>query len=309
MAKYCPRCGAQTEETDRFCRICGNSIQFEHPTQTGPIAYQQQPDSNQIYSQESKYIQPQQKKSYSKIIGALIGVIAIIIIIVILFLFVFNGVSDQFTGTWQISSMKMDGIETPIGSASITFNSDGTLISDSSGFTSMGTWEVKNNKLYISSTDSNPSSFDNIGFDYSFSESNRLILSYTGIIPNEDDLTHSIQIILVLDGTYNDSQNGNQNGNEDTSKFIGTWNYEYPGYGNLNIIVKSDYTLEIEYSGFIYGAGSWSLNNEEICLTTTEDIFETGSAETTQCFDYSFSNADNTLTLTATGIEDIILTK
>jgi hypothetical protein len=208
MAKYCPRCGAQADETDKFCLKCGNNLQFEQYKHTGPIAFQP-PSSHQSYRQKQGHIQTKSRKKNASILGVVIGIAVIIIVLMILFLFVFNG---------------------------------------------------GNNPQIVNPTD-------------------------------------------------NGQPDQPQNGNGETSKFIGTWNYEYSVFGNLNIIVKSDFTLEVGYSGLIYDAGTWSLNNEEICLTTTEDIFETGSEETTQCFNYSFSNGENTLTLTATGIEDIILTK
>ena len=320
MVKYCPRCGAQAEETDKFCLKCGYKLQIEKSAQlsqkpairdqkTVQATYPQQPISQQTYVPSKGYIPPKTRKSYNKVIGALAGIIVIIVVLVVLFLFVFNGTNNQFNGTWQVSSMKIDGIETSVGSASITFNSDGTLISDSSGFISTGTWEVKNNKLYITSSDSDPSSFDDLGFDYSFSESNTLILTYTGLIPEEDDLTHTIRIVLVTEILNNDNKNNTQNGDGEALKFIGTWNYEYTGYGNINIIIKNDNSLGVGYSGITYEFGTWSLNNSEICLTTTEDIFETGSEMTAQCFNYYFSNGDTTLTLTAFGLEDIVLTK
>jgi len=320
MVKYCPYCGAQSDETDKFCLRCGNNLQILQSTQftqqtttkvqpTGQVTSPQPTVSLQTYGPPQEHSPPKQKKSYSKIIAALVGIIVIIIVLVILFLFVFNGGDDQFNGTWQITSMKMDGIETSVGSASITFNTDGTLVSESSGFTSTGTWEVRNGKLYITSSDSGPSSLDNIGFDYSFSGTNTLILSYSGIISNGDDQTHTIQIVLITGGLSDEDQNDNQNGYGEDLKFIGTWNYEYTGFGSVNIIINSDHSLEIGYYGFTYEIGTWTLNNEEICLITTEDIFETGSEETTQCFNYSFSNGDNILTLTAIGLEDIVLTK
>ncbi len=320
MVKYCPRCGALAEESDKFCLKCGYKLPIEKSAQlsqqpaiqyqkNGQGTYPQQPFSQQASVQGQGFIPPKTRKSYNKIIGALTGIIVIIVVLFVLFLFVFNGNNNQFNGTWQVSSMKIDGNETSVGSASITFNSDGTLISDSSGFISTGSWEVKNNKLYITFSDSDPSSFDDLGFDYSFSEPNILILTYSGLIPDEDDQIHTIQIVLVTEILNNGDQNNNQNGNGETFKFIGTWNYEYTGYGNINIIIKNDNSLEVGYSGITYEFGTWSLNNSEICLTTTEDIFETGSEESTQCFSYYFSNGDTTLTLTAFGLEDIVLTK
>ncbi len=325
MVRYCSNCGAQTDKSDKFCLNCGANLQTFQPTpptrqttaQTQPSEFktsQQQPMSQQSYGQTPGYIPPQPKKSYAKIIGALIGFIAIVIILIILFLFVFKGTSDeaagdQLIGTWEVTSMKMDNLESPIGNMDISFNSDGSYSSVTSGITSIGNWEIKDNKLYITTSESDSSSFGNIGLDYSFSGSNTVTLFYSGLIPGENDQSHTIQIVLVKKGSSNGNQNNNQSGNEETLKFIGTWNYNDSILGNVVIYINSDHSLVTDYYGIPYEFGTWSFNNGDICLTTDVDIFETGSEETTQCFSYTFTNEDKTLTLTAPGIEDIVLTK
>ena len=117
----------------------------------------------------------------------------------------------------------------------------------------------------------------------------------------------------IMGGTSDDKKDGNmnqsgkQNQNQDISKFLGEWNIDFENYSGI-IIIKSDNTIEFEYLGLIIEIGTWSIDDEEICIVITQDLFDIG-IEDSQCFSYSFSDDDSILVLSSFGIDDIVLTK
>lgn len=83
---------------------------------------------------------------------------------------------------------------------------------------------------------------------------------------------------------------------DEKSKFVGTWKDEQGDY----IVFKSDNTLESEEESGVE-KGTWKISNEELTINILG---------ATLIFDYSFSNDDNTLTLTSKVSESIkVLTR
>ena len=305
MVKYCPICGFQAADGNKFCKRCGTNLQMSQSSQ--PVYYQQTAVHQQQNDQVPQVVQDKPKKSKKMIIGLLVTIIAIIIVIALLFVFLFNGGSGEIEGTWQVTSTKVDGFELGLKPI-ITFNPNGTLSGDLMGSSSTGSWEVKNGKLFMYSSESGSIDYSDVGLDYSFSDPNTLTLTFSGVLPNSDDSPHTMEIVLKKIGSNDDNGNDNQNINGENARFLGTWNYDYSGYAGV-MIFKSDGSLDVGYEGFTFNVGSWSLEGGQLCLSTTEDLFDTGTGETTQCVNYSFDDGDSTLTLTSDGEETIVLTK
>ena len=214
MAKFCPNCGTEVKEGFKFCLSCGAQMQakgkgskaandtvdpksFEEQAAAQPgaapaVQPQQQPMPppampQQGYGGQTQTYAPMQpKKSNAKLIGGIIGiVVAVVVILVVVILLTggnlgfLGGSSGDLVGTWNIESVVMDG-ESQTSSGYLTLDSDGTYVASGDS----GTWEVRNGKLYITSSVSGSSPFDDIGLDYQVS-GNRLTLSFSGTIEGE----------------------------------------------------------------------------------------------------------------------------
>jgi hypothetical protein len=305
MVKYCPICGFPGEDANKFCKRCGTNLEMSQPSE--PMHNQQTDLPQQQSGQDHPGVQDQPKKSNKMIIGLVIAIIAIIIVVVILFVFVFNGGSGEFEGTWQVTSSKIDGIELGLN-PTITFNPNGTLSEDLLGSSSNGSWEIKNGKLYMYSSESGSIDYSNIGLDYSFSDPDTLTITFTGELPDTDGSTHTMEIVLKRISSDIDNSNGNQDLDGETKRFLGDWDLDYGIYSGV-IIFNNDGILRAGYENFTLEIGNWSLDGGKICLTITEDLFDFGITDTTQCLDYSFSEQDKNLTLSGDGFETIVMTK
>ena len=94
MARFCPQCGAQQDESARFCGKCGTPIPViepQAPINPQPEAAYTQPQENYYAQSEPQYAQPENsyippqppKKSNKKTIAIIIAAIALIAAIVI----------------------------------------------------------------------------------------------------------------------------------------------------------------------------------------------------------------------------------
>jgi len=196
MVKYCPSCGAEVKEGSKFCLGCGAQLQAEAsapqaaqtPPPVAPVPPPQQPVPQQAYAP----VPP--KKTNMKLIGGIIAIIvAIVIVVLVVFLFIGGATSNDFVGTWEVQSITEDGETDDLSGSDvdITFQSDGTYTA--SGAT--GTWEFKNNKLYIISS-SGSDEYDDLGLDYEFSNNkNSLTLSFSGIANDEE--YHTMTMVLT----------------------------------------------------------------------------------------------------------------
>jgi len=182
MPKYCPSCGTEVKEGFKFCLSCGAQLQAQvtqtpPPPAAAPAPPPQQPTPPPIMPQQS-YTPIQPKKTNTKlIVGIIVAIVAVVVVLLVVFLFLGGGSSSaDLVGTWTAQSVVMDGDSQEVSSGSyITLQSGGTYVSSGDS----GTWEVRNNKLYIVSSSGNDQ-FNNLGLDYQISN-NRLTLSYSGI--------------------------------------------------------------------------------------------------------------------------------
>jgi hypothetical protein len=188
MVKYCPGCGTKLKPGDIFCTSCGAKTDAESTVESKGWAGATVPTSQTPISQQIYPMQP--KKSKMKLIMAIIAIIVIIIVIAAVLFIVLGGGSDsRFVGTWTVESMVADG-ESQYTGGNITFSSDGKYVA--TGAT--GTWEIKNSKLYMRSSDEqNP--LNDVGYTYEFSNSNsQLTLSFSGVIQGE---YHTLVTVLI----------------------------------------------------------------------------------------------------------------
>ncbi len=133
------------------------------------------------------------------------------------------------------------------------FESDGTYTFNSPRDSSLGTWEIKNNRLYIISSETSGSLFGNRPSDmnYDFSDGDAtLTLSYTMILNGNilHDKICSIKIVLKkISSEPNSDDNGDGDGDNEGSD----------GFGRFNNYM--------EYLRFIKSQGELYSKNGEYC--------------------------------------------
>jgi len=91
----------------------------------------------------------------------------------------------------------------------------------------------------------------------------------------------------------------------DTSKFTGTWTVEYlVGSTNPNLewTFNQNGTLKSEQPGYNPIWSSYELSGGRVCFKSNEYTYY-------HCYDYEFSDNGNKLTLSARGIDSIILSR
>jgi hypothetical protein len=320
---YCIICRAQLREGVNFCPACGAKVQQQpsaQPQQPQPapqpstqLPSEQQPDKPPPQQQTAPVPPPQQpyqqqnvgnypKKSYGKILGAIIGVVIILIILLVVFFVLLgdssSGSSESFVGTWIVESIITDGNTKSDGSSEIILNSDGSAYIKSGSSTHSGTWEVKNNKFFLLySTEDSESPFTQ-GLDFTFENNNRKVtLSYSVIVDGE---SHSMTIIL-----NKKSSNGNEGGNGNLdSRFIGTWEVVQLIEDESSTSVNWDWTFTFNSDGNVYedndgitDQSTWSATNNQIC----GELFYMSD---TDCYNFQFTQNDDTLSLDTTYYED-----
>ncbi len=333
---YCSICGAQLREGVNFCPACGSKVQQQPvqqpqppqpvPQQPSQVPSMQQPAQIQPQQQTSAippYQQPYQqqqnvayypKKSYGKIIGAVITVVIILILLlVVFFVLLGNGNDDddsssgsdqRFIGTWKAVQLIEDGSSTYVTwDWTFTFNSDGTAISDNDGIVDQGTWEIKNNQICGETTYLS----DNNCADFQFTQNDNTLTLTQSYYDDWDQSTHTYIVVLTKESS-NNGNGGNDGTTGDQSSFYGTWDI-------TSLIVDGDETISSYYSYSItynsdlsYTAnvdselqtGEWYLSGGKLYMIPdyindpNSDYYQAG-------MDFSFSNGFNKLTLTFSG--------
>jgi len=97
------------------------------------------------------------------------------------------------------------------------------------------------------------------------------------------------------------------------NRFIGEWEISTGGVDVFNWIFNSDGTLTMTVSDFDIDIASWSVRGNQLCLNMKEnelwgDYLPEGY-EDEICYDFVFSNGDNTVSLSIEGSENFVLTK
>ncbi|KYK32791.1 MAG: hypothetical protein AYK22_06965 [Thermoplasmatales archaeon SG8-52-3] len=97
------------------------------------------------------------------------------------------------------------------------------------------------------------------------------------------------------------------------NRFIGEWEISDGGVDEFYWIFNDDRTLTMIISGFDMDIASWSVRGTQLCLNMKENElwgdFLPQGYEDEICFDFVFSNEDNTVSLSIEGSENFVLTK
>ena len=303
MGRFCPSCGTEAKEGDKFCLSCGASLDVSggqgQVAQVPPApAAAPVPPPAVPPPVQPQYAPMPSKKPNMKLIGILIGVIIAVVVIVVVLFFILGG-SNDFVGRWTVDSMSMNGQDMGDLGAWIEFKSDGTYSSGSStGSTETGTWEVRNSKLYIDSGGST-SSYSDEGVDYSFSNGgNTLTLTYTY---TDSGTSSSMRIVMSKSSS---SSSDSSDDSSDTSSdidpdLVGTWtsvSVVYTGestdFTDATLDFNSDGTYELDYYDNTE-TGTWGVSNSKLVAQADDGysyLFYYSD------MDYSLSDGGNTLT-------------
>ena len=180
MPNYCPSCGANLDESYKFCLSCGVKLDISGSNNKKDTNRNEEPSNAPAAPNSQENIAPstQSRKSNKVLLMTIIAIIAILIIIVVV-VFVFNGdgvIDSRFIGEWEQTDgefMKIDW----------TFKSDGSLEIMSMDLAS---WIVKGNQLCFNTNefwdDFMPEgSLDEVCYDFEFSNGgNTVTLSIDG---------------------------------------------------------------------------------------------------------------------------------
>jgi len=331
MVKFCLSCGKALDESVKFCTGCGANadLNTQTATQQPPIQQQSQPQTNyqppvqqQYPPAQQQYMTqpiPPQKKTNGKIIAVLlIVVIVAIILVAILFFFAFqdgdsdsNNASDAsslLVGRWDIK---------PSAGYVYNFKDDNTLWLESEYSITgqnIGTWAFKNGKLCLTiSYGYIESGVQEECLNCDFSEGNT-VLSLSGgtTFP---DMTFSKKADASGDGDGDDEEPSG-----DATNFYGSWENtssysEYSTtsqiwtfYSNGSVKMETFYTYSYVEDGdstYTYW-GNFNINNNELCIAT---IYDGVTSSYPTCYDFSFSNNYNTLTITYFSEDLYVFTK
>ena len=96
-------------------------------------------------------------------------------------------------------------------------------------------------------------------------------------------------------------------------RFIGEWEISSDGFETFNWVFESDGTLKMTGMGMNIDIASWSVRGGQLCLNMKEnELFGDFLPEQYVdeiCYDFEFSNGENTLTLSIDGSENLVLYK
>jgi hypothetical protein len=97
------------------------------------------------------------------------------------------------------------------------------------------------------------------------------------------------------------------------NRFVGEWEISSEGVEMFYWIFNSDGSLTMTVAGFDMDIASWSVRGNQLCLNMIEnnlwgDYLPEGS-EGEICYDFIFSNGDNTVSLSIAGSENFVLIK
>jgi hypothetical protein len=91
------------------------------------------------------------------------------------------------------------------------------------------------------------------------------------------------------------------------SRFVGQWEQDY-GYGSTVIWeFKSDGSLKLGSEELMMEMGDWSVNGNQLCIDASS--IYSGLVAGSSCVNFEFSNNGNTLTLSQSGTDAVVLTK
>lgn len=97
------------------------------------------------------------------------------------------------------------------------------------------------------------------------------------------------------------------------NRFVGEWEISTGGVDVLNWIFNSDGTLTMTVTDFNMDIATWSVKSNQLCLNMVENEiwgdFLPEGYEDEICYDFVFSNGDNTVSLSVEGSENFVLTK
>ena len=97
------------------------------------------------------------------------------------------------------------------------------------------------------------------------------------------------------------------------NRFVGEWEISSEGIEMFYWIFNSDGSLTMTVAGFDMDIASWSVRGNQLCLKMLEnDLWGNYLPEGSEgeiCYDFVFSNGDNTVALSIAGSENFVLTK
>lgn len=324
---YCIICGAQLREGVNFCPSCGSKVQQQQvprpqqpqsapqqPTEVPPEQQsiqpppQQQtapmPPPQQPYQQQNVNYYP--KKSYGKMLGAIIGVVIILIILLVVF-FVLSGddgnsksdIEQKFIGIWETVYTDDSGSKSS-SDYKVKFKEDNTFEawSTTSGATNKGSWELKDGKISL------PVNYDEeTWFEYTFSNEDKTLTLYYSEGEKDPDTGDILYLEMRLNKIINGDDDSDGNGNLD-SRFIGTWEVVQLIEDESSISVKWDWTFTFNSDGNVYenndvinDQSTWSATSNQVC----GEIFYNSDND---CYNFQFTQNDNTLTFDSTYYDD-----
>lgn len=100
-------------------------------------------------------------------------------------------------------------------------------------------------------------------------------------------------------------------GSSADSRFVGEWELEGgDSFTGSTMTFEGNGDWKMGYLGTSFKIGIWSVQGDNICLIMTNEFLDMDQLlGDTQCYQYEFSNNGNTLTLSATGEDTMVLTK
>ncbi|UOO37238.1 zinc ribbon domain-containing protein [Oscillospiraceae bacterium CM] len=143
---FCSNCGTKNSEGNAFCVSCGAPLGASAPS--APV---QSAAAGGAYAPvQTAVMAPPAKKPNYTLIGIISVAAVVVIIAAIVLIVMFSGGKSSLIGTW---TTEYYGVE-----FSLTFNRDGTVVSESYGDTETSKYSVKGDVLTVTDSDDYTSS-------------------------------------------------------------------------------------------------------------------------------------------------------